>query len=229
MVVNGKVSYKRGKLDPENYDPSFEKTVYDAAYYEHYRELLKAGVPFIRRFFLTVLPPFESVIDIGCGTGDFIAPMIAEGKDVLGVDFSVGSVEINVLGDRFRNIDITKPFDLGRKFDVLTSFEVYEHIPAGTAEKQYLENIKNIGANYMIISCAGMKVAGKDTGELYPKLEKQWGRRHYNCLTLEDFASRVCALGYEVDGLKTVQWSKTPAIPGYLKHNTVVFKKLGVA
>lgn len=77
-----------------------------------------------------------SVLDVGCGTGTWLNVFEENGvNDLLGVDGDY--VERNMLkirGELFHAHDLTMPLALGRKFDVVVSLEVAEHIPEQFAD-----------------------------------------------------------------------------------------------
>jgi 2-polyprenyl-3-methyl-5-hydroxy-6-metoxy-1,4-benzoquinol methylase len=76
-----------------------------------------------------------SVIDVGCGSGSWLAAWIDAGvSDVTGVDF--GEVPPDVLRvppSNVSRVDLGAPFSLDRQFDLAMSLEVAEHLPAERA------------------------------------------------------------------------------------------------
>jgi SAM-dependent methyltransferase len=72
-----------------------------------------------------------SVVDVGCGTGAWLAEFIRIGvSDVVGVDGDYVATETLLIpAERYRGQDITRHFDLGRQFDLAVCLEVGEHIP----------------------------------------------------------------------------------------------------
>lgn len=74
------------------------------------------------------------ILDIGCGTGAFVSFALKHGYDACGVDFDRNSVGIahktGELRDRVFLAGTSNVRDLfsGRKFDVVTFFEVLEHV-----------------------------------------------------------------------------------------------------
>ena len=78
----------------------------------------------------------SSVVDIGCGRGVWVDEWRRSGvDDVLGVDGDyVGADRLLIPRGRFAALDLSKPIHLGRRFDLVQSLEVAEHIPASKAE-----------------------------------------------------------------------------------------------
>jgi SAM-dependent methyltransferase len=77
----------------------------------------------------------RSVIDIGCGIGEWLAVFKARGASILGVDGKyVDRRLLRIEETEFVAADLTKPLpDLGR-FDLCVSLEVAEHLPAKAAK-----------------------------------------------------------------------------------------------
>ena len=79
---------------------------------------------------LIELLPFKSVLDVGCGAGNFLKVLQEAGfRDLYGVD---GNIPLDKLPDSVRRIveirDLRAPLDLGRRFDLVLCLEVAEHL-----------------------------------------------------------------------------------------------------
>lgn len=76
-----------------------------------------------------------SVLDVGCGRGVWLAEWLACGvRDVFGSDGPyVDPQKLTIPADCFRPLDLSAPFDLGRRFSLVQCLEVAEHIPAERA------------------------------------------------------------------------------------------------
>ena len=78
----------------------------------------------------------ESVVDVGCGVGAWLAVFRECGvMDIAGLDgkdLDPGLLQIPA--DRFRVADLTQPLRLDRRFDLAISLEVAEHLPPECAE-----------------------------------------------------------------------------------------------
>ena len=95
-----------------------------------------------------MLDQFESsrknnkILDIGCGDGHFLTAALARGWEVHGTEFTDDAIEIC----KKKNINVQQGILDAKnyssiQFDVITSFEVIEHI---NNPKTELENIKTI-------------------------------------------------------------------------------------
>ena len=79
--------------------------------------------------------PIRSVLDVGCGRGAWIGEWKNNGAtSVLGVDGDYVDVKnLAVPQADFKALDVSKPFDLGRQFDLVECLEVAEHVPTQTS------------------------------------------------------------------------------------------------
>ena len=77
----------------------------------------------------------RSVLDVGCGNGAFLKAFSLAGvADILGVDGDyVPRERLLIDMANFRPTDLAKPLALGRRFDLVMSLEVAEHLPAAAA------------------------------------------------------------------------------------------------
>jgi SAM-dependent methyltransferase len=84
---------------------------------------------------LTAVLPINTVADFGCGQGAWLSVWRKTGASVLGVDGDyVDQRRLMIEARDFRAADLSQPIDLGRRFDVVQSLEVAEHLPADRAE-----------------------------------------------------------------------------------------------
>lgn len=77
-----------------------------------------------------------SVLDVGCGIGTWLKVFQEHGvNDFVGVDGNfVDRRMLKISQERFHAHDLTTPVALGRKFDLVVSLEVAEHIPEQFAD-----------------------------------------------------------------------------------------------
>jgi len=78
-----------------------------------------------------------SVIDIGCGTGEFLASFRQYGvDDILGIDGTYVERDLLVIPQEcFTPFDLSQPFTLDRGYDLAVCLEVAEHLLPQSASK----------------------------------------------------------------------------------------------
>src|SRR5262245_41011182 len=88
----------------------------------------------------------RSVADIGCGDGSFLATFVEHGvDDVFGVDGEhVPKELLRIPAERFLAHDLTMPLHLDRRFDLVLSTEVAEHLP-GTSAATFVHDLCALG------------------------------------------------------------------------------------
>lgn len=107
---------------------------YTKTFYEPFRVGVKRSAEVIVPLVLQLIP-VRSVVDVGCGEGIWLAAFQRLGvSDVLGIDGDyVDRDALQVPPERFYAVDLSKPFKIGRTFDLVVSLEVAEHLPATCA------------------------------------------------------------------------------------------------
>ena len=87
-----------------------------------------------------------SVLDIGCGRGAWLSEWRRQGvADIAGIDGAyVASERLLIPTDRFKSHDLVQPIDLGRRFDLVQSLEVAEHL-AESAADVFVDNLVRHG------------------------------------------------------------------------------------
>jgi SAM-dependent methyltransferase len=87
-----------------------------------------------------------SVVDVGCGTGTWLASFHEHGvEDFLGMDGDwVESAALRIPEDRFEVVDLERPPRPQRRFDLVVSLEVAEHLPPQSADS-FVELLTGLG------------------------------------------------------------------------------------
>jgi len=97
----------------------------------------------------------SSLLDVGCGVGTWMKAFSENfsGLDYFGVDGEyVKAKDLVVEKPHFRGMDISQPFNLDKKFDLVISLEVGEHI-AHEKAAVFVENICRHG-DFILFSAA---------------------------------------------------------------------------
>lgn len=122
----------------------------------------------------------QTVIDLGCGSGDYVKEMRAAGIIACGVDGNPDTSKIT--NGMCAHHDLTTPL-LDQRHNWALSLEVAEHIPQ-RYEAMYLDNVDRCNERGVVISWAAPGQTGHGhVNERYP---------HY---VADDFER----MGYEID------------------------------
>jgi 2-polyprenyl-3-methyl-5-hydroxy-6-metoxy-1,4-benzoquinol methylase len=133
------MAYNTTQLNP---DTTFERHVYHRDQFAHYLRWTHV----LKRAKIGM-----NILDYGCGTGNLAEVLYRnryKGKKYIGLDIR-GKI-IDKAQEKFEKVDwisffqhdlVKDEFDYGNEFDIITSFEVIEHIGKENANK-FLENIK---------------------------------------------------------------------------------------
>jgi SAM-dependent methyltransferase len=145
-------------------------------------------VPFIIKLFNP-----SSVLDVGCGLGNFLKIFIDSGiNDVNGIegewlDTSKLVIDKNVVYIK----DLEKPFHLKRKFDIALCLEVAEHISENAAE-QFIQSLTD-HSDVIIFSAA---------------IPEQGGQNHINEQWIDYWDSLFNKRGYKLyDIIRPFIWN----------------------
>lgn len=138
MARKGKEIYNKTQLTPQQ---EFERHIYHRDQFAHYLRwshvLKNAKIG-------------QTILDFGCGTGEMLELFYRNKyrpKQYLGLDIRKQTIEEN--NEKFKNLDFAEfrqadlcqdELDLGQTFDVITCFEVIEHIGHDNADA-FLDNI----------------------------------------------------------------------------------------
>jgi SAM-dependent methyltransferase len=137
--------------------------------------------------------PCNRVVDVGCGDGTWLKVFHEYGvKEILGIDGSYVDENILVIPrENFIPFDLTKPLKLNEKFDLVTSFEVAEHLPAECAET-FVNSLTSLGS-VILFSAA---------------IPEQGGENHVNEQWQDYWAEKFQQRGYvAIDCLREKIWS----------------------
>ncbi|QGW29698.1 methyltransferase domain-containing protein [Phnomibacter ginsenosidimutans] len=158
---------------------------------------------------LELLNP-KSVIDVGCGPGNFLKVFQDLGiDDVFGVDGSwVQEDTLYVDKQNFNAIDLTAGFDVKRKFDIALCLEVAEHLPEKSANALVSSLCQHTD---MIVFSAAVPLQG--------------GQNHINEQPFSYWREKFEHLGYHwIDCFRPLLW-EIPELAWWYKQNTFLIAK----
>ena len=142
--------------------------------------------------------PINSVLDVGCGQGAWLSIWRALGvKDVIGIDGDyIDRQHLLVPQTMFRSIDLRKNFEIGRKFDLVQSLEVAEHLSIDSAS-QFVENLCRHG-DLVLFSAAPPGQGGHDhvNEQPYEYWRELFSRHDYLAF---DFIRPLLADNFEIE------------------------------
>ena len=147
---------------------------YTESFYSNLSEGSGPSASVIVPLLLDVLP-VSSVLDVGCGVGNWLSSFVAAGvDDVLGVDSdNVPEHLLRIPAEKVRRADLARPFDLGRTFDLAISVEVAEHLPEASADG-FVASIAT-HADLVLFSAAVPGQGG--TGHVNERWPSYWAKR----------------------------------------------------
>lgn len=114
--------------------PASRSEYYNGEFFERLRERSSPSAEAIVPLVLELVPA-TSVVDIGCGEGAWLMAFRRSGvQDVFGIDGDyVDEARLLIPRTCFRAADLSRPFTVGRTFDLAVSLEVAEHLPPESA------------------------------------------------------------------------------------------------
>ncbi len=181
-------------------------TKYDKAFFEQINESALKSADIILPL-LKSLVNFKTVLDVGCGQGAWGVGLPEE--DYFGVDGDYVKEENLVISpSQFKPVDVSKKFNLRKKFDLVISLEVAEHLPESAADI-FIENLCRHG-DLILFSAA---------------IPGQGGNAHLNEQWQSYWADKFIRQQFFVnDVIRERIWSNID-IPYYYKQNAILYSK----
>lgn len=168
-------------------------------------ESARAVVPVVNE----LLRP-ASVLDVGCGVGTWLAEWGRAGvSDVLGIDGDyVDRTALQLPADQFTPTDLQQSFSLGRKFDLVQTLEVAEHIDEAYADT-FVESLSRHG----------------DTILFSAAIPGQGGTHHINEQWPSYWAEKFEKAGYTTYDIIRPQIWADPRIKVWYRQNIMIFAR----
>lgn len=146
----------------------------------------------------------QSVIDVGCGTGTWLAAFRNQGiGDVIGVDGEyVDESMLEIPRENFLPFDLSTPLEIDRKFDLAISLEVAEHLD-GTHADRFVNTLTDL-APIVLFSGA---------------IPHQGGVNHVNEQWQDYWAGKFESNNYvPIDAIRKMTWSDTNVAAHYAQN-----------
>jgi SAM-dependent methyltransferase len=150
----------------------------------------------------------KSMLDVGCGLGTWLSVAREMGvREVNGIDgVWLDKTRLRVPADLVQVLDLEKPFDLGRRFDLVTCLEVAEHLD-GSIARNFIASI-TAHTDVLLFSAA---------------IPFQGGHHHVNEQWPDYWQALFQEKGYQpVDFIRERIW-KDNSILWWLRQNILLF------
>ncbi len=153
----------------------------------------------------------KSVVDVGCGIGSWLKVFADNNVSITGIDGTYVNKKLLYIDEKnFIEHDLRKPLDLGRKFDLVISLEVAEHLPPENAD-DFVKSLASLG-DTIIFSAA---------------IRGQGGHKHLNENDPAYWQKKFEKLGYTYyDILRPVFWNNNKIEWWYRQNMFVVSKQI---
>jgi hypothetical protein len=180
-------------------------------YTEEFFEYIERGsIASAKQFsaFLVPLLDIKSVLDVGCGRGAWLREWKNAGVTVArGIDGPyVRQSSLLIPADDFTAQDLSKEFDSGQRYDLVTCFEVAEHLPADRAET-FVPSLTTHG-DLVLFSAA---------------TPGQGGENHINEQPLSFWQGLFRAEGYEAYDVIRPAFAANKSIEPWYRFNSVLY------
>ena len=151
----------------------------------------------------------SSVVDFGCAEGAWLAEWRERGvQDVVGLDGHYVDIDrLVVPRSSFQSVDLSTEIDLGRRFSIVQSLEVAEHIEASRAET-FVGNLARHG-DVILFSAAP---------------PGQGGENHINEQPYDYWREMFARHGYDAyDGLRTTIAAHGGRVQPWYRYNIFLY------
>jgi len=158
--------------------PQAAEAPYTDEYYRRHREPSLRSAREIVPLVLALVQP-RSVVEVGCGIGTWLRVFQEHGiDDVHGMDGDWVDRKMLVIGeDRFAAVDLRRPLQVDRRFDLAVTMEVAEHLP-GECAHTFVESLTKL-APVILFSAAIPRQGGVGhVNEQWPEYWVEHFARH---------------------------------------------------
>jgi SAM-dependent methyltransferase len=181
--------------------------VYNTDFYDYIDDGSRASARTVAPLLLAEMS-VDSLLDVGAGHGAWASEWMAAGvADVLAVDGDyVKPDQLVIPAVNFRAADLSLPLDLGRKFDLVQSLEVAEHLPHAKAAT-FVETLTRHG-DVVLFSAA---------------VPHQGGEHHVNEQPPEYWRQLFGARGYAAFDWLRPRLAGQKQVKGWYRYNSFLY------
>ena len=180
---------------------------YDREFFEY---IERGSIASAQRYcdFLAPLLGIRSVLDVGCGRGAWLREWQRAGVGIVhGVDGPyVPRQSLLIAAQDFTAVDLSTRFDLGRRYDLVSSLEVAEHLPAACSA-DFIASL----------------VAHSDLVLFSAATPGQGGENHINEKPLSEWQALFAEHGYEAYDLVRPVFRTDKRVEPWYRFNTVLY------
>ncbi len=194
-------------------DTRFHDEFYTAEYYEHFAPTSESAVAehFVAQFLARLHP--ADVIDVGCGTGEYLAEFGRRGVPARGFELAAAALEMcRQRGLNVERWDLTSAEAMPAQADAVYSIEVAEHLLPRFAAP-FVQTLAGAARRDVVITAAA---------------PGQEGVNHFNCQPKAYWIELFSRAGFAYDGPLTEDWqaaSKHLTAFPWFSQNLMVFHR----
>jgi glycosyltransferase involved in cell wall biosynthesis/SAM-dependent methyltransferase len=120
-----------------------------------------------------------SVIDVGCGSGEFLAAFWEHGiVDIMGIDGPyVQQNQLVIPQESFVSFDLNQPFALDRTYDLVVCVEVAEHLPPQSAPG-FIASLTRLASNILFSAAIPYQRGNGHLNEQWPEYWADLFKQH---------------------------------------------------
>jgi SAM-dependent methyltransferase len=184
-----------------------QRSAYMRPYTEEYFARLRGGAESSARVIVPLVMKLahpRSVIDVGCGPGSWLSVFNGHGvEDFLGIDGEwINKQNLRIPKERFVPFDLERPFRSNRRYDLVISLEVAEHLPNKCAET-FINTLTGLGS--VVLFSAAIPYQGGDQ-----HVNEQWPEYWMELFRNKDFVA--------IDCLRKKVWCNKEVEPWYAQN-----------
>lgn len=165
-------------------------SVYSKKFYSENAKISYRSAREIVPLILKLFRP-KSIVDIGCSSGMWLNCFQEYGiKDYLGVDYlGQNKLSLNINKKHFLEHNLKSPIHLKRKFDLVISLEVAEHLPANKASI-FINSLVELGPVIIFSAAVPHQTGTHHVNEQWPSYWAKLFSKH-NYIPFDYFRKKI--------------------------------------